>query len=325
MSTNFHALAVARTLAVAARTGVFAALADGPVDADQLAASLSLQAEPLRMMLDVLVGDGLLEYLCPHYTLSVGARRWLDPESPTAITTLLSHLLDYWDTWTDLERVVRGGDVVTSEPDDGDEAGWLRRTRGEYELARLLADSVAMTVGLPASARSVLDLGGGHGWYAAALCRRNPRLRATVIDRAGAVRIGREIMWETDMDRVVSHQVGDIYTSDLGGPHDAALCWPLMFEPSRRQTELLLGRIRRALAPKAVLAIMRVYRGAGTTDEPQPAMAAALDLFRCLRSGGEWSEPGQLETTLIAAGFEAPRVHRLLSNRNLCVYVTRVA
>ena len=36
------------------------------------------------------------------------------------------------------------------------------------------------------------------------------------------------------MDRVVTHRDGDMFTADLGGPHDAALCLPLLRGLDRR-------------------------------------------------------------------------------------------
>ena len=42
--------------------------------------------------------------------------------------------------------------------------------------------------------RSLLDIGGGHGWYSAQLCRRYPQLTATVLDLPGSAAIGREII-----------------------------------------------------------------------------------------------------------------------------------
>ena len=82
---TFNAMAVARTIGVAQRVGVFAALAGHPRTIDELAQELALRSEPLRMMLDLLAGERLLDHRGSTYTVSHVARRWVDPESTTYI------------------------------------------------------------------------------------------------------------------------------------------------------------------------------------------------------------------------------------------------
>jgi hypothetical protein len=321
---SFQAIAVARTVGVAARTGIFAEAARGPATVTELASRLALQPVPLRMMLDLLVGQGLLGYRDGSYELSVSARRWLDPDSPTSVNTFLSHTLDYTDWWASLEQVVTGQPVgppaVTA---DDDEVTWLRNVRGAYETARLLADDIADAMSLPTSARSVLDLGGSHGWYSAVLCQRNPALRATVIDRPGAVMIGREIMWETEMDRVVSHEAGDLYTADLGGPHDAVLYTPMMFDRDEHRTHLLLARIRRTLPIGGVLAVLRTHQGEARQHADQPPPPAALELLLYLRSGGERMSAVELDAALLESGFGTSAKHRLPIAPNVTLHLAR--
>jgi hypothetical protein len=321
---SFQATAVARTVGVAARTGIFAEAARGPATVTEFASRLSLQAVPLRMMLDLLVGQGLLEYSDGCYELSVSARRWLDPDSPTSVNTYLSRTLDHSDWWAGLEQVVTGQPVsVAPVPADDDEATWLREVRGKYETARLIADDIADLISLPASARSVLDLGGSHGWYSAVLCQRNPQLRSTVIDRAGAVAIGREIMWETEMDRAVSHEAGDLYTADLGGPHDAVVYTSMMFDRDEHKTYLLLARIRRTLTIGGVLAVLRTHEGDAHRPADEPPPPSALELLLYLRSGGEHMSTVEFDAALLESGFSTSVKHRLPIAPGITLHLAR--
>lgn len=317
---TFQALAVAAAVGVAARTGIFGDLADGSAGVAELADRLQLQADPLQMLLDVLVGQGLLEYRHPNYALSARGRRWLHPASPMSVTTFLSQTLDYWNSWADLEQVVTGKSLAIAVPAVGDDAAWSRYIRADYETARLISDDIAIAINLPPSARSLLDLGGGHGWYAASFCKRNPSLQATVIDNAGAVAIGREIMWETEMNRVVTHQVGELDSADLGGPHDGVLCLAMTADLSAPESGPQLRCIRKAMRPGAILAILQVRRPEAPADGPQPSTAAAIDLFRYLHGSGRQHPAEELAIALTEAGFAPPRVHQLPSSRDLTLY-----
>ena len=67
---------------------------------------------------------------------------------------------------------------------------------------------------VPAQPQSLLDIAGGHGWYAAALCKKHPTLRARVLDLEPSARVGREIIAEHGLSDRVEHEVGDLFTSD---------------------------------------------------------------------------------------------------------------
>jgi protein-L-isoaspartate O-methyltransferase len=300
LSRTNDALALARTIGVAARIGVFGLLADRPAAGPELAHRLGVQSGPLSMMLDLLVDEGLLAVEHSVYELSVAGRHWLDPNSATGVETALSHTLDQWAWWADLDRILIGEAPTAVAPDEDDEGAWLRYTRADYEVARQVADDVVAAIGRPRSSGSVLELGGGHGWFAAALCRRDPFLRATVIDHAGSVAIGREIMWETEMDSVVTHQVADLRVADLGGPHDIVVCNPSALAFGQPQSWLLLERVRQALPVGGVIAIVTA---APTTP--------ATELLACVRSGGRATTAAELPAQLMAAAFAPARVHDL--------------
>jgi hypothetical protein len=77
---------------------------------------------------------------------------------------------------------------------------------------------------LPASATSLLGVGGGRGWYSAAICQRHPKLTATVLDLPGSAAVGREIIAAAGMSDRVRHRDGDVTMGDLGSGYDAVRC-----------------------------------------------------------------------------------------------------
>jgi hypothetical protein len=324
------ALALARSVGVVARLGLFAELSDDPVEVTDLAHHHGLQVEPLRMMLDLMASVGWLEQRLGSYAISPGARGWLDPNSPCSIVTTLSASLDSWAWWGELDQVVSGAAMTTSTvPDPDDEIAWLRRVGSQFEYARRIGEEFADAIELPHQAQSLLDLGGSHGWYSAVLCKRYPMLRAKVIDAAPVVAIGQELMWQHGMDCVVAHEVGTVFGSgasdpcgsrDLGGPYDAVICTPLIGGHTDEEVLDLLRSIRAALRPGGLLITLRTNHA---DDDAPAAAAAALDLFLRLTSHEELSSPAQFRTQLSTTGFSAPRTRRLTTAAPLTLYVTR--
>ena len=85
--------------------------------------------------------------------------------------------------------------------------------------APAVAKMVAKAVPVPTGATALLDIGGSHGAYSVALCRRHPGLRGTVLDLPDAVRHAAPLLAEEGMGDRVQHQAGNALTDDLGEQH----------------------------------------------------------------------------------------------------------
>ena len=319
---TFLAMAVARGVGVAQKMGVFRALAQAPAHVEALADELGAQPEPLRMLLDLLCGEHLLQRARgDRYGLTAHGRRWLDPASPAYLGTWVEHAAGYWAYWADLERIVRGGASFVIHEAPADDPGWATYVRGQQELARLSAGEVATALRLPRGARSLLDVAGGHGSYAAALCRRHEGLRALVVDLPGAAAVGRVLVREAGLEGRIEHRDGDALVADLGGPHDAALCFSILHHLPPGVAARLLRRVRAALRPGGTLAVLDLFRPG--PDERRRSSAAAAELFFQLTSGAGTPSEVELRSWLRQAGFGPARRRDLRTLPDFRLYVAR--
>jgi len=317
-------------LGAAVSTGLTARLARRPGTAAELAADLGLDPLPTRLLLDCLRSAGHVSAKGGRYELSRRSRRWLDPESGLSVAQYVAGTADYWSWWAELGEVTRGRRPAGTHGAPPGDPYWERYIRGQYELARLSAAEVARKLRLPPGAREVLDIGGGHGLYSAQLCRRHPALTATVLDLPGSTAVGREIIAAAGMADRVRFADGDVTTGELGRfiresgdqgrGYDAVLCFNLVHHLAPDQIASLFGKVREALAPGGILAVMDAF-----ADPAGRASAAAnfLGLFVYLSSGSQVHTPAELRGWLGAAGFAAPRRVRVLRIPGLSLYVTQ--
>ncbi len=126
-------------------------------------------------------------------------------------------------------------------------------------------------------------------------------------------------MWEAEMDHRVTHRVGDIFSADLGGPHDAAVALPLMYGLADEQALPLLARIRAALRPGGLLLVPRPGRGLGYRSAS--LATPAVELFFQLDSGHASTTPEQFIGQLQLSGFSSPQAHHLPAAAELCLFV----
>ena len=319
VAASVYGMPAARTLAVAQRLGLLAHLARTPATAPEAARALRLEPVPTRLLLEALAGARHLtrRRRDGRYALHRRARRWLDPASPSSVAGYLDHTADYWEWWADLERIVRDGGSFAIHDAAPDDPSWRRYITGQHELARLNAEEVASQIDLPPGATRLLDLGGAHGTFAAALCRRNPGLQATVLDLPGSVAAGREIAGHG-----VAFREGDMLDpeTDLGGPYDAVLLFDVLHHLTPEQTLGLLRRIRTVLRPGGPLAVLDLFRTGRRRRRPR-ASAAYLGLFFHLTSGTDLPSAPDLRRRLAAAGFGPPERRRVRRLPDQALYV----
>ncbi|MGH2978029.1 MAG: SAM-dependent methyltransferase, partial [Solirubrobacterales bacterium] len=173
---------------------------------------------------------------------------------------------------------------------------------------------------LPPTPRALLDVAGGHGWFAAELCRRHPGLQATVLDLPASAAVGREILAEQGMADRVTHVEGDLMEAELGGPYDCALCFNIVHHLSPEANVELLRRINAALSPGGTVAVLDLFMPPPDTRADAGAM---LGLFFYLTSSAATYTEKQLRDWLAEAGFERPRRIKLRRLPNLGLFEAR--
>jgi 2-polyprenyl-3-methyl-5-hydroxy-6-metoxy-1,4-benzoquinol methylase len=311
---------MSRVTIAGVRMGVFERLARGPATADELARDLGAAPDGMLLLLESLAALDHVERRRRTYSLTRAARKWLDPASDTYVGTHIQNCFDYWEWWSRLEEVIRTGRGIEIHDFPPGDPHWHRYIRGQFELARLSAAEVAGALRLPPGPRRLLDVAGGHGWFAAALCRRHPDLQATVIDLPASAAVGREIISEQGMADRVTHVDGDIMSADLGGPYDGALCFNIVHHLSPDQNVALLRRIRAALSPGGTLAVLDLFM---PPRDIRADAGAMLGLFFYLTSSAATYTEDQLREWLATAGFDRPRRVRLRRLPNLALFEAR--
>ncbi|EGB15611.1 Methyltransferase type 12 [Pseudodesulfovibrio mercurii] len=101
-------------------------------------------------------------------------------------------------------------------------------------------------------ARTVLDLGGGHGLYAIALCQANGGLGGVVFDKPHVMSETRAFLREYGMAERLTAQGGDIDTDDIGEGFDIVLISHVLYKFRKNMPEFF-NKIRNALRPGGLL------------------------------------------------------------------------
>ncbi len=296
--------AESKALLVANELGVFTAIGTDGRRADELSASCRTTREGMELLLQALLGLGLLRMKSGRYWNTPLGRTFLDGHSPRAITNLLWLLNHHWSDWTSMTRALRHGPP-----------GWAPITKtanfrrrfalAMQERSRMLAHPTIDSFRLPRQAERFLDLGCGAGSYAIALARRYPALQGLLVDQS--VTVAKELLRQERLTDRMHVQEGDLLTTPLPADMDIVLLSNVLHDFGRKDNRRLLRRARKALRPGGKLFIVEYFL---TRDETRPAEAAVFSLLMYAFTGAgrcySWNE---VEDWLTEAGFGRCRRH----------------
>jgi len=192
--------------------------------------------------------------------------------------------------------------------------GWLgkhpdlqERFQGlQRGLAQWLAEEVVEVAPVPAGARSLLDLGGGHGWFSVAFCQRYPELSATIVDLPEALAAGASTVADSGLTDRVRSRGADLAAGVSERDRDVVLLFNVVHGFPAGPARALVAEAAGALRPGGMLLLLE------TTPQPRGGVADTaftqcfgLNLWHT--QGGQVYPPETLDEWLTAAGCEPAR------------------
>jgi SAM-dependent methyltransferase len=269
----------AHTLMTATRLGVFDAIGDGLLGHDEVARRCGTDSRATDGLLRALASTGFLTIENERYRLNENSRGLVSGPGSVRDKVTFMELEQEW--WNRCDDYVRSG-VPLDIHGTLDAARWGLYQRGMRAGKETAAAEVAALLNLADDARVGLDIGGGHGAYAVALCRRYPSLRATIVDLPQAIEQAAPLLAAEGLGDRVQHRAGDARVAELGEP-DVVVMASLVHHFDAASNRALVRRIATALRPRGKLAIVEVLRDSG------PA-GGLLDLYFAMTSeSGTWT------------------------------------
>jgi SAM-dependent methyltransferase len=300
-----------RTLLVATEIGIFEALGEGALPSSEVAGRCNTDDVATAKLLDALVGMGYLRASGHAYALTSSARKWLLKNSVYSLhdavlfqslnNRFLEHLEDYLRTGAPLHIHDHMGP-----------AEWDLYQRGMRSAASLFVSELVRRAHVPRAAQRMLDIGGSHGYYSVAMCRKYPELRATILDLPDAVTYAKPLLERENMGSRITFQEGDVRFTELGSNvYDLILIVNLMHHFDADTNRDLVTRAARALRSDGALVIGEVVRPNVPSRAGQ--IGALTDLYFALTSEAGTLAFKDLTLWQHEAGLDPQKSVRLLT------------
>ena len=213
----------ARIVQAAVELGLFDCIGDQTLDAKQVSISLAANLRATELLLNSLSALSLLEKKGERFSLSAAAKTYLVSHSPHSLCGMIRFDASLWNCWERLADAVRSGkparpaDMYQETPAETETfiqaMDSLVKARGDAEALAYALDWEKVT--------ELLDIGSGPATYPIHLCRRYPKLRATIFDLPGTLKITERYVREAGLESRIELVSGDYRKDSIPGSYDA--------------------------------------------------------------------------------------------------------
>jgi hypothetical protein len=202
---------------------LFTALADGPLNAQQVAKAVDIDPKRTAALLYALVAIGLLKAEGDAFSNSGEAEQFLVRGRPGYLGLRHHAYRRRWASMFQVAETVRTGKSqgrmdYSGMPSDAREAFY----RGTYTEALAAGRDLAARQDLSRHAR-LIDVGGGSGGVGIALAQAWPHLQITIADLPANVPLACSYVAEADLSERVKVRANDVVESPIEGTYDIAV------------------------------------------------------------------------------------------------------
>ena len=235
---------------------VFTPMKDGPLTAEQIADTIGVKPDRLRLLLWALVAAGLLTEKDGRFSNTPEANHFLVKGNSSYVGNLHANLSSQWARKRKTADSIRTGvpqaklDFSHSPPEEL-----------EAFLRRINATTVPAAQSLLArhdfsSIKTLADVGCGGAGLAITITKTHPQIEATAIDLPQIAPIAQKIVNEQGAANHVRVMAADVLSGPLTGAYDTAILQSLLQVLSPENARFALKNIAAAVKPGGTIYIV---------------------------------------------------------------------
>ena len=309
---TLNAYKQAQALKAAIELDLFTAIAEGFDTAEKLALRLQASARGCRILCDYLTVDGYLSKQGDRYLLAPESATFLDRNSPAYLGSA-AHFLVHPALTSDfsaLTECVKKGGTVDAKHFEPDDPIWTAFARNMAPLIRMPAMALAdVVLAQHPRPKRLLDIAAGHGLFGITLAARVPKLEVVAVDWPSVLKVASENASQSGVSYRYNTLPGSAFKVDYGGGYDVAFVTGFLHHFDAGMNETLLERVRRALVPGGLVAVLEFVPNEDRVSPPEPAQFA-LTMLAETQAGDAYTFP-ELKQMMENSGVKQVTLHEL--------------
>jgi predicted O-methyltransferase YrrM len=302
---------VSRAVYIAAKLGLSDLLKNGPKSVQELASSTGTHAPSLYRVLRALAGSGVyLEQEDGRFaTTPLGAT--LESGAPGSLRALAITELgeEHYPAWEKVLESVRTGEIAFDKAFGMPVWEFFAQ---HPENAATFNDAMSGVTGMVIAAvlqvydfskyRKIVDIGGGHGGFLAAMLQANPQARGVVFDQPEVIEGARAFLRARGLENRCEIVAGSFFESVPSGGDLYTLKW-IIHDWDEQKAVAILRTVGRAMTRQSTLLLAEsILAPANVFD-----FGKLIDLNMLVMTGGRERTEAEYRELLAQAGFRMTR------------------
>lgn len=265
-----------------------------------------------ELILDCLDALGYVQKKDNQYAFTKRGFKNLSAISPQNFRYFILFCDYLYKGYLDLDETIRLGKRAQSNMlEEMTDHEWELFSRAMIDISRTNYKEVAGKIPLPKGAKKMLDLGGSHGLYSIELCRRNPDLKATIVDLPPVKKYADECIAQYNAGQNVSFLPSDFMKDDLPQKVDVILAFNIIHGLNPLENEALAQKVFNSLNSGGLYVILDQIKGIGGSSQMSKATTSYMALNLLHQASGKTYSKYEVDTFTQKAGFKKAVLKKL--------------
>lgn len=281
-------------------------------DVQQIAKSAHVSDIGAELTLDCLEALGYVQKKGTQYAFTKRGFKNLSPQSPDNFRHFILFCDYLYKGYLHLDDTIRlGRRPQSSMLEDMTEYEWELFSRAMIDISKTNLKEVIGKISVAKTHTKVLDLGGSHGLYSIEICKRNPQLKATVIDLPPVKKYAEECIAQHHASQQVSFLASDFMKDELPQKADIILAFNIIHGLTPSENELLAHKVYASLNEGGLYVILDQIKGIGGRSQLSKATTSYMALNLLHQAGGKTYSKEEVDAFARKAGFRKLELKKL--------------
>jgi len=290
----------ARVLMASLEFKIYSILRQKSMSARQVAQQSKTKLGEMEALLNALAAMKALRFEKGRYSSAPHMYKYFCESSPHYLKGTAFLKLEKNDEWARLINIVRKGRDLSEFEGEDDPEFRDCFTHAMHERSGPFANKIAEIITRKPAGR-FLDLGSGPGTYSAAVLKKDKKARATLLDRASALKVARELHGKSSYWPRMELNPGDLFKTPFGENFDTLFYSNILHIYSPPENRQLFLKMKQALNRGGRLVLVDFFH---THDATQPYEAALFGVTMLLFTAtGKTYSYDETEKLLSQTGF----------------------
>ena len=278
----------------------------------QIAKKANVSEIGCELILDCLDALGYVSKQDGKYAFTKRGHKSLSPQSPENFRYFILFCDYLYKGYANMGETIKLGKRPHSNMlEEMSEYEWELFSRAMIDIARTNTKEVISKVPVSSSATTVLDIGGSHGLYSIELCKKNPKLKATIFDLPPVKKYAEECIAKHNAAGHVSPLSGDFMKDPLPNGNDIILSFNIIHGLNTEENEQLAKKAYGALNTGGIYVVLDQIKGIGGSSQLSKATTSYMALNLLHQAGGKTYSLEEVSNFTSKAGFKKVEMKKL--------------